>query len=244
MKKEKSILTYFQEGFALANKSIVVYIIGLLLSIAPFIWGALFPNSSISIFSSVLSIIVLLITFGFYYSWPLFLKKQQHNSLDANVMLQVTMKNTKRLILPLLLLVIIFIVIFIFFVLATYISLSGNKEQLSLFLKSMSSGGFWSVIGILLLFVIEFVTFFAVILFSIEDKGFFKSIKESVGISNKHISFVIPLVGVSVITYLLTKAVFPGKQLWEETATSAITHYVGIIVSATTLIYYQKVIKK
>lgn len=244
MNKEKSLLTYFQEGFALANKSLIVYVTVLILSVISLLLSTLFPSGSFSLFSGIFSIIILFVLVGFSISMPLFLQKQQHNALNTNVMVQVTGKNTKRLILPLLLVLILIVVCFAVFALTVYLSFSGNQQQMALFLKSMSSGDLvWSIIGLLLLAGFEYVVFFSAILFSIEDKGFFKSIKESFGLSTKHSSFVLPVVGVNIIAYFLA-SMLPSKELWGQIITSAITQYVGIIVAGTTLLYYQKVIKK
>ncbi|MDP2632926.1 MAG: hypothetical protein Q8P25_04380 [Candidatus Curtissbacteria bacterium] len=81
---------------------------------------------------------------------------------------------------------------------------------------------------------------FTPIYFSVEDKGLFASIKRSVGFSFTHLNFIVLLILIGAINYtLITLIRVPIENPLGIFILTSIAQYIGLIISASTLLFYQ-----
>lgn len=242
MNKEKSLFNYFSDGFALTNKSLEVYLIALVLTLIALL-NSIFPNSPYSGIFSLLLFITTIMSVGFSLSAPVFLlQKHQNKPLALQNMLSTTIKNTRRIILPLILIFILFIVLFIATSVLTAIFLYPTKEQVFQFFQSwdrFSKG--WHPIFLIPSILFSFFVF-TPFFFSLEYKGLLVSIKKSVALSFRNLSYIALVALVSIISYSVT-SLLPIAETWGLLLRPAITVYLNLVVTASTLFYYQKMIK-
>lgn len=210
---------FFSKGFSLANKSLVIFAILVILEQIPLI-----PNS----FPYPLRIFSLILTFftiGFGLSIPVFLQDKQNNRpIDVKHLILTTTQNTKRIALP-------------FFLLSLFL---GVALVILFLIKSLPAIKGWDpIVAIVSVLAAFFV--FAPMFFSLEKEGLLPSFKHSMAVSFKHIPFVslvmiIDLIAYSVWSYL-------SFQFFRLIGDVFIL-YVGFIVSASALYYYQRFIKR
>lgn len=228
------ILDYFKKGFFLVNKSWDLFLFGLLLFLLGGIYQ-LFTDSSINRILQIISYLLIFIEFGFIFSLPAFLiDRQQGKPLSLNNILSVTLKNTKRLTLPLLL---ILVALFIFLILGTTLIAQfiygGNPN----FAQNSNIG---ILLSYLLIGIYSFISAFAPIYFSIEKNGFFSSIKKSINLSIKNFNFIIIIFLISASSYLIATFVLDNNQsAYQLLLENALYQYGGLLTSASSLILYQ-----
>ena len=227
MNKEKPLFSYYFDGLALINKSLEVYLIALVLSLLSFI--SFYITSIISI--------------GFSLSVPVFLlQRQQNKPLALQHILSTTINNTKRIILPLILTFILLIVLLIVSFVLIAIFLPLIKEQILQFFQSwdrLSKG--WHPIFLISSILFSFFVF-TPFFFSLEYKGLLVSIKKSIALSFRNLSYIASVILVGVISYSVT-SLLPITEIWGLLLKTAIALYLSLVVTASTLFYYQKVIK-
>ena len=99
-----SLLNYFIKGYSLLIKNPDIYLIGLLFNVVPIIiplFTKILP-SPLNFLSVILSLFVSLFSISYSFSIPLFFyDKQKHNQLSNSYLLRITMRNAKRLLIPL-----------------------------------------------------------------------------------------------------------------------------------------------
>lgn len=246
MKKSGSISGYFTEGFALLNKSLEVFLVALIFffisSINSFILIPKLPWPEV--LSNLLFITANLIGIGFSLSIPVFLlEKQRGKALNLNKMFSTTLQNTKRIILPAILILIFFVILLIVVGAVILTTLKPTNEQITQFFQS--PGNRWNPFFFLLLIlpIISSFLVFAPFLFSLEHKGLLVSIKGSITTSLKHLPYITAVIAAGIIPYLLINFL-PTSESWALFLGGAITTYIDLVVIASTLFYYQKVIKK
>lgn len=244
MKDLQSNTGYFTKGFALVNKSLLVYLINLLLWL-PTIISNLLPNDSFKSILIFMSYILMFLSLGFSLSIPSFLlQKQENKSLELKSILYITLKNTKRIIVPIILLGVIFFVL-LFFILLINISIFSltylPNDSFSEWLGSEDRSLIYQIFGIIISAASSFFVFMP-ILFSIKNEGVFKSLLKSFSLSIKNFSFLSLVVLVNIVSSLLT-GFLPITQTWGYSLGMMINSYVGLLITSSALLYYQKAIK-
>lgn len=240
MDKEKPVLNYFLEGFRLANRSLEIYFILLILSLLYF-YGTSFPNQPLSLVYSILSFIIFVISVSFSLSVPVFLiQKQQGNALSIPSLLSTTMVNTKRIILP----GILIFTILIMFLIATFILigilLHPTSTQIAHFFQNFDPA--WNPVVLILVIIFPFFVF-TPLFFSLEKKGLLISIKHSIATCFKHLPYLILVIAIDVLSYSLNN-LLPITDIGGSYLKSIISLYISFVIATSTLLYYQKRIKK
>ena len=159
-------------------------------------------------------------------------------------MIDITFSNAKRLIFPSICLFILFMFAFLVTVFSIFITHHSSKTEAMAALQNAFVYLLnWNPIFFLIALISSLFSFQA-IFFSIEQLGFFHSLKKSFLFSLKNKKFLIPIVFYNAIRYSLfvTPAIislmlasYVGKYIY-----SAISLYINFIITASSLIYYQK----
>lgn len=234
---DKQISDYFKKGLSLANKSWGLFLFGLsltLLASLPDLMG----DSSIKWTLQVIGFLLIFVEFGFSFSLPLFLLgRQEGKAVDFSNIFSTLLRNTKRLILPLILIGIVFVVIAVLsFLLVVQFVYGGNFN----FMQNTSQGfSAWNFLFAFLIGLFSFITF-APIYFSLEKNGLFNSIKKSISLSVKHLDFIIILFVISAPTFLISVLFLNNYQsFWQLFLRSVVYQYEALLITAASLIFYQ-----
>src|SRR3989344_1311362 len=240
MNQEKPLLKYFFEGFALANRNLEIYFLGLIIVILPPLLSAILPNLPIL---NALSPVFYLISFGFSLSIPKFLIQKHHNySLSLKNIFSTTMQSTKRIILPSILLFIIATILLMVIFALVVIFLRPTPEQIAQFFRDFNYSNIrWHPFFLILVPVISFFVF-TPILFSLEHKGLITSLLNSISTSFSHLPYLSIVIAIDFISYAGT-SFFPIYEVWGSSAEYIISSYIGLVVISSTLLYYQKKIR-
>ncbi len=236
MSRIKSLLNYFKSGFDLANKSIEIYFLGLALSLI-ISFESFFLNTQLVGIIQLLTLVGIIINLAFSLSIPIFLlQKQQGHSLNFQNILSITIQNTKRIILPVILLSILIFVLFIASLILVAIYLHPTKEVTNQFFQSLNGES-----NTITYILIAFFSFFVYVsfLFSLEHKGFITSIIQSIILSFKNLSYLLLVLSAGIISYALI-SFLPIDNFWGLFSRVAIASYTGFVITSTTLFYYQK----
>lgn len=239
-----SLLTFFKKGFDLTNKSLDIYLIKLIIY-SLYLVNYLLPYVDSTIIAIIITVpllpIIFLLNTSFSLSLPVFLlRKQQNKSTDLQNIFSVTTRNIKRLILPLILIFLIFMLVGITF-LISLTALLGWEQFLQ---SSQSLSNYtkrWNPFIILSAALSSFFVF-SPFLFSLENKGLISSLKGSVALSFKHLSYILWVFLANFISYSIYS--FFLTETWGLFLTTAINFYIGLLVTSSTLFYYQKISSK
>lgn len=238
---KKSITSYFSKGFLLANKSLDLYLIGVGLSIFGILAG-LFNGSPIATLLQIIASVLGFFSFGFGMSLPLLLtNKQQRKHSDLRSVWSIITKNTKRMILPVIVMSVLVIVLF-FAVLLWFLSMSNTTsgQEINATLISFSQ----QLPYLTPLFIVLGIPFaffaFTSIYFSVENEGFFTSIKKSIAFGFKHLHFVGVLILLGAVHSILIALVkIPIDNHLGQFVLMTITQYTSLVITASTLLFFQ-----
>lgn len=234
---KKTLTSYFSAGFALTNKSLDLFVFLALLSVGnllPYLW------ESNTVLFFLLSIIAFSIYFGFAMSLPVFLTdKQKSKALPPKTLITTTIKNIKRVILPLIVIFILsglFVLLAIFALVLVIISTGGTMTTAQAFLDNPQGLRFISIPLISLLSVFTFSSIY----FSLENNGVFSSLKQSLVFSIHHFRFVF----IVMVIEFITEGVWAIIQIPSGLSIIAIVQtivreYVTLFIIASSLLYYQ-----
>lgn len=238
--RQKSIITYFFNGFSLANRSLDIFLISILLSLFTLLSNYI-QNSFLGNILQLLDFILFFISIGFMLSLPVFLiQKQQAKALDYGQIVKITLKNTKRLIIPGILLFILFTIFLVFLFALFAILLHPSKEQVTMFFQSIGKG--WQpilLIPIILMSFLEFTAFF----FSLEQNSLLSSLKKSIVAALNNLHYISIIILISIISYTLTSFI-PVETIWGQLLRMVLGGYIALVLTASSLFYYQAVIKR
>lgn len=239
MSNYKSIGGYFQSGLVLANRSLEIFIISAVLALLQI--SIISPEGPIlPVVLGLVSFIALLLSIGFSLSMPAFLlMKQQNKKIQPRELLSVTLANTRRSIVPLVLLLLLFAGIFILAIIALAVIVKPDSADFTRFFQGLEG---WNPVYQLFPIISAFLVFTS-IFFSLEKKGLIGSMKQSIKVSFKHLPFVIPVMLIGVVSYSLTNFLFPDNS-WGLTVNYIIHSYIGLAVISGALFYYQAVLAK
>lgn len=211
------------ESFSLANKNLDIYLLGIFI---------LLLQTFIAKFNNLLSFLTIFIGFGFYISIPLFIEdKIKTKVLNLKKVFTTTMKNSRRLIIPIILAVCI--TLLLFFSLMFMLGIQKTQDTLSLLAKDNL------ILGILSILSSPFS--FTSIYFSIEGIGILKALGESFKISIEHPKSLFLIAILSVVSLVLRSLVLSlyadelGNFIF-----AAITQYFGLLIASYTLLVYRK----
>lgn len=237
--QQKSIINYFLSGFSLANRSLDIFLISLLFSLPTFL-STYIQNSPLAYVPQLLNVILAFISIGFMLSLPVFLvQKQQKKALEYRYIAKVTLKNTKRIILPVFIFFVLSVVILISSFILVAIILQPNKDQIIMFLQNIVKG--WqpiSLIPIILLAFLQFTSFF----FSLEGIGLLSSIRKSIVATFNNLYYISIVILIGIISYTLTSSI-PIETFLGQVVITVLGGYIALVLTASSLFYYQAVIK-
>jgi len=237
----KSTFSNFSRGFFLTNHSLEIYLIGIGLSLFGILANML-HGSLLGKVLQLVSFITLFFSFGYQMSVPLLLTfKQQGKPLDFNNVWSIVKRNTKRMILPTILFGILFMVLFVG-ILIGFVAMShpsGGQEEVTTIKNFTEQLRNWNPLFIIFGSVFSFFSF-TPIYFSIENKGFFASMRRSVSFSFKHLNFILLLIVILAINYTVVTLIrIPIQNPLGLLALTVISQYTALIISASTLLFYQ-----
>jgi hypothetical protein len=171
-------------------------------------------------------------------STPVFLvSKQQGETLSYKVVFGVVVRNTRRMILP----VIVYFLVFGVLLFGSMFIFSPSRIA-ALFqnMPELSKG--WQptvLIFISVVYLFEFTSFF----FSLENNGFFASMKKSLQVAFKNMPYIALLILFGAISYSII-SILPVDASWRRLLSTVLGQYVNFVLTATSLFYYQDVIKE
>ena len=226
--QQKSFIHFFVQGFSLANKSLDILFIYFFLSIP------LLMNNT------ALSFVFLLINIAFALSIPQFLSNKVHKKhLGLNEIFNIVVSSTRRILLPAILLFFLFGILVIIFFGALAVIVHPTEEQGMAFFQGFANG--WhpiSLAPIILFSFFQFTAFF----FSLENNGIFASMKKSIVVSLKNLNYIALIIFFETISYSITTVI--PKEGMGQLINITIGSYISLVITASTLFYYQNVIKK
>lgn len=238
----KTLFNYFTKGYALAHKSLDIFFIGFILYLSSTVLAYVQNNA----FADLAGIILLFVYISFGMSIPVLLEKKALGKLMFyRDVFNVVVHNIKRLILPIVLTFISFIVLVII-VMVIYFSIDGSNNKdfvtyIQNFFKLFNNWNpYLAVIGSLFVFLN-----FTPMYFSLENKGFFKSMRESVVFSFKHIQFVSVLIVFMFLTYTLWR-IFPinvSLNLF-NLISRVFIEYIDFVIFVSSILFYKSTLKK
>ena len=232
---------YFLKGFSLANKSLDIFFISVLLSLASFIPDFL-ENSPIIKILSFATFLLFFIQTGFSMSIPLFLvDKQQNKRLNYHDMWSVVLRNTKRMILPVILFLVLVMALgftLLFITAFNTIQSGGDFKQIVTSIQNLpNSLQDWNPIFLVVTGLFSLLIF-TPIYFSIENKGIFSSIKRSLIFSFKNLNFILILITIDgIYSFISTLIPFSiENKIWLITVLGG---YLNFIMTASAFLYYK-----
>jgi hypothetical protein len=233
--KRTSLTHYFVNGFALANQSLDILLIDIVLVI-PSLIGMYVENAILGKAISLISYILVFIGFVFTLSIPVFLVyKQRKEVLTYKEIFDVVVKNIRRMIFPTIvcfLLLTVLMIILVAILLATKVI---SPPDFS------ASDEVQHVIPIAFIFVLSFFEFTS-FYFSLEYNGFFTSMRKSLVAAFNNLRYIAPVILCGVASYVIFTFLSTGT-LWGDLLRSVIGLYISFVVIASSLSYYQDVIK-
>lgn len=230
------VLSYFNKAFFLINKSWSLFAFYLLLSLL-YSFPEFLADSAIKSLLSVVGFFIMILQIGFSFSLPLFLvEKQEEKSITLKSLLLVSLRSTKRLILPLILFFIIFIVVFIIgFILTVQFIYGGDFD----FMTKIQGFNLWNLFFALIIGLFSFLTF-TPIYFSLEKDRLLSSIKKSFTLSFQHLNFIIILIILNALLYLIFSTFLNTNQnIYHSLISNIIYAYLDLIIGAASLYLYQ-----
>ncbi len=241
----KAILGYFSKGFSLANRSLDI----LLISLFFLLFGqltSLFQDSLVGNVVDLINFILTFFSFGFFMSIPAFLLwKQQNKSLNRQTLWPILIRNTKRMIIPTILFLILMMIFgfsYLLVIAVTTVNLTNNltnsQQVESVIQTSINQFKSWNPLFIIFETITSFFVF-TPIYFSVENNGFFTSAKKSLVLSFKNLQYVVIIMLISAATYSISKLLLTPFDNWGYLIGESFSQYVGLVVTASTLYYYQ-----
>lgn len=186
----------------------------------------------------VIGLLLIFVEFGFSFSLPAFLlSRQKGKSVNFGDIFSISLQNTKRLLLPLILIFIMFIILAaVVFLLVAQFIYGGNFNSIQ-----NTTQGFnpWNLFSVFLIGLFSLVTF-SPIYFSLEKDGLIRSIKRSISLSIKNLDFIIIIFVINAATFLISTQLLKDYQsLWQLFLRAIIYQFQGLLFSASALILYQ-----
>lgn len=235
-----SVFNYFRSGFKLANKNILIYLIGLVLSLTSFL-----DNVTRNTLLNILSLFFLFIIAAYEMSIPVFLvQAQKDKALGFNNLLKTVFKQAKRLVLPAIILLIAIPVIFIFLVLIVLFATGGRgieQGQIAVAIQNMINYmRVWNPAYVLIVSLYSLFVFVP-IYFSLEEKGVFTSMVRSVVFGSKHLNFLLLVILIQSLSSFISYniPVLTGNTAITMFAKGAWAQYINFIVLIASLLFFQ-----
>lgn len=236
----KTVFTYFRSGTKLANKNIIIYLIGLALSLT-----SLLPNASRNGLLSILYLFFLYVSFAYGMSIPLFLvQKQQNKSLEVHNLLNSVFKQAKRLVIPTIVFFILFPFLIFLPVLIVLINTAGwgiEPGQIAISTQNMINYmKVWNPIYVVFVTLYSFFVFVP-IYFSLEEKGIFTSITRSAMFCCKHLNYFALVVVINLVTSFISNyiSILLGNTTTTLLISTPLVQYINFIVLASSLLFFQ-----
>lgn len=241
-----NLINYFIRGYSLLIKNIDIYLIELVFSMLLIIYPLFLekiPQGMIFL-GVVLSFVIALFSFGYSFSIPLFfLHLHQGNKLTSTYIFRVTVRNSRRLLIPLLVALLGFMGLAILF--GLIVILSGlQPEKFKIFVESLNSPRSLSyfMITTLIGIVLSFLNF-TPIFFSIEDLGFFTATKKSILFAIRNIKFTLMIFIITLflnfLTFLTDPQILDENNVILRLIQGSVFGAVYLAVLISSFLYYQ-----
>lgn len=228
---KNGLLNYLSKGIQLTNKSIDILLIGVVISLFT-MFPSFYTDLTVNSLLLIISLILVFLQIGYFMTTPIFLVEKQHEKiLTIQHLWTITLQSTKRLILPIILF--IFFVIILTFVIASIIVVNGTNS-IERYINSLQG---LNPIAFILTSIFSFFIFTS-IYFSIEKKGVFGSMKNSIIFSFENIKFIILVIVINSLTYIILGNI-PTKNEFVLVLSTILEMYISFIVTATALVFYQ-----
>ena len=233
----KHLIKYLADGFRVANKTLDLFVISFLFTLPTFFplpksgWGTLF---------GVLRIVIGLLSIGFSLSIPsLLLLKQKQKTTDYRQMIRVTIKNSRRILIPFIVFCVLFFVLFFATVIVLQLVFRPTASETTAIIKNIADyGKGWQPTSLLLISVTT-LFIFTPIFFSVESWGFLASLKQSLFFSFKNGHFVVMMILFNIAAYTIGSFI-PLGTMPEILVKVALSQYFTLVQMCTTLLYYRK----
>lgn len=244
----EEIAGFFKNGFHLANKNLDLYFTNLVLTVVAFslqtIGAELQQHQSnplLLLGLGLLSIAVFLYLESFDLTKiGIIATRQKGQEMSLSQILRVTLVNLKRLIFPFALLLLLVIAIFILI----------GAFAFGIFHLPMPSNppdpGALAIIFTAVIFVLSTLLSYTQVFFSIEGKGFFSSLKDSLIYALRNIPFTVSLLLITLVSLLMNSlgetGLVPGTPWFvlHLAIVSIPTFYIDLITISAILLYYEK----
>ncbi|OGH48434.1 MAG: hypothetical protein A3G66_01460 [Candidatus Levybacteria bacterium RIFCSPLOWO2_12_FULL_39_17] len=248
------ITNYFLKGFYLANRSLDIYLLLVFLTLVAFL-PSLLGQSIIGKILQFITIPLFLIQFGFWMSIPSFLvDKQQHKLINYRNLVIITLRNAKRLIVPSIILSILFgilALLLIFYAAFSYAKSGGDPSQIIRAIQNLTQSLLrWNPVFFIFPALFSFFVFTS-IYFSLENKGFFGSVKRSVIFGFKNLNYIAIVFLIYAIFYSISSLFPPTFEVPLSAQTNLgllirgiLGQYMFLIIVASSLLYYQSKVKE
>lgn len=241
-----NLFGYFTKGFSLLIKNLDIYLISLVFSIILII-NPLFIGkipSSTNFLNVILGLVVALLSLSYSFSVPLFFNSlQQGNKLNSSYILHSTLRNAKRLMIPLVVLILGLIGLVMTSILII-ILLGLNPDNIKIFTQDLSlpqSSGYTTLM--VLLGVIFSLLNFTSIFFSVENLGLFTSMKKSILFSFRNLKFTLMILIITLfsnlLTFLMDPLILNQKNVLFSLIQSSVLGFVFLGTQISSLLYYQ-----
>jgi hypothetical protein len=232
----KPLTRYFSGGFSLANRSLDILCVTILL-LLPSIVSTYLPATNLRGIIALITALFTLISIVFGLSIPVFLvARQQGGTLSYKEVFGVVARNTRRMILPV-------IVYFLVFGALLFLSIILSAGRALAFFQNMSelSKG-WQPTSVIFISVVSLFTF-TPFFFSLENNGFFTSMKKGLRIALHNTPYIALVILFGVASYSIT-SIIPKEVFWGRLLTIAVGQYGNLVLIATSLFYYQDAVKE
>lgn len=228
-----------REGITLANRNLDLFLFMMVFSLQAFL-DFFLSNPAFSRISSILSLPLVLLEVGYGLSLPLFLyMRLQKRAVSFKEIVITTLKNTKKVILPMLIMMFMIFVLLIFGLFLVIEVLRFSTTSIPTFFQNINNWRFVFAIISPMFVIFEFSSIY----FSLENQGFFKSIKSSVLTASKNLGYISTLALIDLVIYSLG-AFVPIEFKLGILVVSLVNFYTAFLMISVSLIYYLKVIKK
>lgn len=242
-------LQSFAGGFRLLNRRLDIFIIYAALGIIGILTAGQI-ETEYSIFGFIFSLVTTIITISYLFSLPRFFELiQEERKLKYKDISIETLKNTKRMLLSLILVTAALVLLFVGIAIA--LVLTNTIETVTMKILTPNSP-YYPVMLLSFIIPVSLLTF-APVFFSLENTSFIVSLKRSFLFSLKNGSFFAVVILITSIlvfinfnTYSIDSSFSPAQfiltkqPLWLEMARVILGAYFNLVITASAFIYYQK----
>ena len=232
-------LNFLLQGYRLVSKNLHLFAILIGLSLLSSHSNYIkYPGNEL------VSFLVMFLYTGYHFSIPYFLSLSKKNTeIDYREILRITLVNTRRTIIPVLLLMFVFVVIVLGYIIFSY---SIQNETMD-FLNYVNNVFNFKTRGVYtaIIYGCTSIFVFMSVFFSIERIGFIRSLFKSIGYSIKNIPFVLHIAILYSLSYLLSSFVYNSiPKSYNFLLQQIVIESFSMIATSAAYLYYVRFQKK